>query len=51
METKEIPTKDIPPLMIGDFGIKQIYQGDTLLYERKTSYFYIEYKQEGELNG
>ena len=40
METHEIPASE-PELMAGSIGIRLIYQGDTLLYERKAAYFYL----------
>ena len=48
MEVNEIPVTHTDDLMLGDMGIKQIYQGDTLLYERQTSYFYLKLITEGE---
>ena len=41
MNIKEIPVIDTGDLMLGDMGIRQIYQSDTLLYERQRSYFFI----------
>lgn len=43
METYSVPVTDrnTPTVMLGDMGVKKIYQGDTLLYERKAAYFYV----------
>ena len=41
MTEYEIPTSELDTVQIGNMTIRQIYQGDNLLYERKASWFML----------
>ena len=41
MEDHETPVANLGLLMLDDMGIKEIYQGNTLLMQRPTSYIFI----------
>ena len=41
MDEHETPAVDLGLLMLNDMGIKEIYQGNTLLMQRPTSYIFV----------
>lgn len=38
----------VDQVFVGDIGVKEIYAGDTLIYQRPGGFFYLELNTSGE---